>query len=61
MTWGHEETYRDEELLAEAKKMRVEVRPLAGEEMQALVARIYATPPAIVERTRQALVYKPPN
>ena len=50
---------QDEELLAEAKKMRVEVRPLAGEDMQALVTRIYATPRAIVDRTREALTSKP--
>ena len=49
---------QDEELLAEAKKMRVEVRPLAGEEMQALVTRIYATPRFIVDRTREALAGK---
>jgi tripartite-type tricarboxylate transporter receptor subunit TctC len=50
---------QDEELLAEAKKMRVEVRPLSGEDMQALVTRIYATPRAIVDRTREALTSKP--
>ena len=49
---------QDEELLAEAKKMRVEVRPLAGEEMQALVTRIYATPRGVVDRTRDALAGK---
>jgi len=49
---------RDEELLAEAKKMRVEVRPLSGEDMQALVTKIYATPRAVVDRTREALTYK---
>jgi hypothetical protein len=49
----------DEELLAEAKKMRVEVRPLSGEDMQALVAKMYAMPRAVVERTRDALVAKP--
>lgn len=52
---------QDADLLAEAAKMRVEVRPLAGEDMQALVSKLYATPRAIVERTRQALTYKPPN
>jgi tripartite-type tricarboxylate transporter receptor subunit TctC len=51
----------DPELLAEAKKMRVEVRPLAGDDMQALVGKIYATPHDVVERTRQALIYKPPT
>lgn len=50
---------QDEELLAEAKKMRVEVRPLSGEDMQALVTRLYATPRAIVDRTRNALTSKP--
>jgi tripartite-type tricarboxylate transporter receptor subunit TctC len=52
---------RDEELLSEAKKMRVEVRPLGGEDMEKLVNHIYSTPRAVVERTRQALTYKPPN
>jgi len=52
---------QDPDLLAEAAKMRVEVRPLAGEDMQALVTKIYATPRAVVERTREALTYKPPN
>jgi hypothetical protein len=49
---------RDPELLAEAKKMRVEVRPLSGEDMQALVVKLYATPRAIVDKTREALTYK---
>jgi tripartite-type tricarboxylate transporter receptor subunit TctC len=52
---------QDPEMLAEANKMRVEVRPLSGEEMQALVTQIYATPREIVDRTREALVYKPPK
>src|SRR5581483_6212265 len=52
---------RDPELLAEAKKMRVEVRPLSGDDMQTLVAKMYRTPRSIVERTRAALVYKPPS
>ena len=33
---------RRAELLAEAEKMRVEVRPLSGEDMQALVTKIYS-------------------
>lgn len=51
----------DPELLAEAKKMRVEVRPLSGEDMQALVTKLYATPRAIVDKTRAALTYKAPK
>jgi tripartite-type tricarboxylate transporter receptor subunit TctC len=49
----------DEDLLAEAQKMRVEVRPLSGEDMQALVTKMYAMPRALVDRTRDALVAKP--
>ena len=51
----------DPEMLAEAKKMRVEVRPLSGEDMQALVTKIYETPREIVDRTREALIYTPPK
>jgi tripartite-type tricarboxylate transporter receptor subunit TctC len=49
------------ELLAEAEKMRVEVRPLSGEDIEALVNRLYALPTDIIERTRAALIYKPPR
>jgi tripartite-type tricarboxylate transporter receptor subunit TctC len=52
---------RDPELLAEAEKMRVEVGPLSGEDIQALVEKMYALPPELVEKTRAALVYKPPQ
>jgi len=52
---------QDAELLAEARKMRVEVRPLSGDDMQALVARMYAMPRAVIDRTRDALTYRPPK
>jgi tripartite-type tricarboxylate transporter receptor subunit TctC len=55
------EATQDAELLAEAKKMRVEVRPLSGEDIQALVAKMYALPREIVDRTRDALTYKAPK
>jgi tripartite-type tricarboxylate transporter receptor subunit TctC len=49
------------ELLAEAEKMRVEVRPLSGEDIEALVNKMYALPRETIDRTRAALIYKPPN
>lgn len=49
------------ELQAEAEKMRVEVRPLSGEDIEALVNKMYSLPPEVVERTRAALIYKPPK
>jgi tripartite-type tricarboxylate transporter receptor subunit TctC len=52
---------QDPDLLADAKKLRVEVGPLSGEEIQAMVTKMYSLPREIVDRTREALVYKPPN
>lgn len=49
------ETLKDTELLAEAAKMRTDVEPTSGEEVQKLVARIYASPPAVIERMKKAL------
>jgi len=52
------ETLRDKGLLAEAAKMRVDIEPVAGDEIQALVAQMYATPPAVIARAKQALADK---
>ncbi len=49
----------DKALRAEADKMRLDVEPMAGEDLQALVAELYATPPRVVERARLALSAKP--
>jgi tripartite-type tricarboxylate transporter receptor subunit TctC len=48
----------DKEAVAEAAKMNLDLDPLAGEEVQAEVARAYAMPARIVERAKQALVYR---
>jgi tripartite-type tricarboxylate transporter receptor subunit TctC len=45
-------------LRAEADKMRLDVDALPGDELQKLVAELYATPPHLVERARQALTAK---
>lgn len=49
------ETLQDKDLLAEAAKMRVDIEPVAGDEIQAIVAEMYATPASIVARAKQAL------
>ena len=41
--------------------MRVEVRPLSGEDIEALVNKMYSLPREIIDRTRDALTYKPPK
>jgi tripartite-type tricarboxylate transporter receptor subunit TctC len=51
----------DPALLAEAVKMKLDVEPMAGEDVQTMVAQLFAMPPRIVERAKQALIYKPPH
>ena len=48
----------DKSLRAEADKMQLDVEPMAGDDLQKLVADLYATPPHLVERARQALTAK---
>jgi tripartite-type tricarboxylate transporter receptor subunit TctC len=45
----------DPELLAEAKKLNIDIIPASGEEVQAEVARLFATPKETVDRVRKAL------
>jgi tripartite-type tricarboxylate transporter receptor subunit TctC len=49
----------DQGLRSEAAKMQLDVDPLSGEDLQKVVADLYATPSRIVERARQALTVKP--
>lgn len=49
------DTVKDPDFLAAAKKRRLEVRPLSGEKVQALVTDFYTTPPHIVKRVRTML------
>lgn len=51
---------QDKELLAEAEKARFEIAPMSGEDLQALVAKLYAFPAKISERARQSMIYRPP-
>ena len=51
-------TLRDPDLVAEAERMQVDVMPIAGEELQAKIAALYATPKDLLEKARQALARK---
>jgi hypothetical protein len=53
-------TMRDQELLAEAKKVGLVIDPISGEELQALAESIFATPAGVVEQAKQALEYRAP-
>ncbi|MDB5507564.1 MAG: tripartite tricarboxylate transporter family receptor [Hyphomicrobiales bacterium] len=46
---------RDPEFLEEAGKLRMDLEILSSEEMKELLDRVYATPPEVVERARQAI------
>jgi tripartite-type tricarboxylate transporter receptor subunit TctC len=52
--------FNDPDLRADAERMHFEVGPLSGEDLQDLIARIYALPPRISERAKAAMLYKPP-
>lgn len=43
------------ELLAEAKKARMDVEPVTGEQLQALVKRVLVQPPAVMKRVKKIL------
>ena len=45
----------DPEALAEAEKMGLTIGPKDGETVAALVKRLYASPPELVDRLRKAL------
>jgi tripartite-type tricarboxylate transporter receptor subunit TctC len=51
---------QDPALLADAERSGLDIGPMSGEELQALVARLYALPPRIIERAKQSLIHKPP-
>lgn len=46
---------KDPELLAEAKKSNIELNPKSGEEVEALVKKIYAAPKALIERMARVI------
>ncbi|MGE5538281.1 MAG: Bug family tripartite tricarboxylate transporter substrate binding protein [Gemmatimonas sp.] len=48
-------TMKDPALLADADKLHLEVRPVSGNDVQAMVERLYNAPPALVARARDAL------
>jgi tripartite-type tricarboxylate transporter receptor subunit TctC len=48
-------TMADKEFLEDAKRLRLDIGPLDGEKVQALVEGLYAAPAAIVERAKAAL------
>jgi tripartite-type tricarboxylate transporter receptor subunit TctC len=51
-------TMTDPAFAAEAEKAQIEVNPVAGEDLQKLVAEIYRTPPEVAKKAAQLLAVK---
>jgi hypothetical protein len=52
------ETLRDPQLLAEAKKSKIEVNPIDGPTIAKLMADLYKMDPALLSQLREILVPK---
>jgi tripartite-type tricarboxylate transporter receptor subunit TctC len=46
-------TMKDETFLAEARQQKMEIDPVAGAEINALLERVYTAPPAVIARIRE--------
>jgi tripartite-type tricarboxylate transporter receptor subunit TctC len=55
------DTLHDKQLLAEAHAALIEINPLSGEQVEALVGKLYDTPAPLVERVRDALASQAPQ
>jgi tripartite-type tricarboxylate transporter receptor subunit TctC len=44
---------KDREALAEAEKLQIDIDPVTGEEMTAIIKRLYDTPKAVVDKVRE--------
>jgi hypothetical protein len=50
-----DDTMSDPELLAEAAKQRMDIDPMTGKQIDALLAQIYSTPADVVAKAAQAI------
>jgi tripartite-type tricarboxylate transporter receptor subunit TctC len=48
----------DPDLIAEARRIQVDVMPVAGEELQAMIASLYRTPKDLLDKARAAITGK---
>jgi tripartite-type tricarboxylate transporter receptor subunit TctC len=46
---------KDPALVADAKKANLDLTPMSGEDLAAMVAGLYASPPAVIARTRDVI------
>jgi tripartite-type tricarboxylate transporter receptor subunit TctC len=54
-----DQVMKDKDLIADAEKQKLEINPMTGPEMQKQLAEVYATPPALLARLKEAAKTKP--
>lgn len=54
-----DQAMKDKDLLADADKQKLEINPIAGEEMQKMLTAVYATPKELVGKLAEAAKSKP--
>jgi tripartite-type tricarboxylate transporter receptor subunit TctC len=52
------EVMHDQKFLAEAARLEAPIAPVPADELQRVVASIYSTPPAVIERLKQVITPK---
>lgn len=53
---AYDRAVKDPDLLAEAKKLRIDVEPARGEKLQAMVKEVMVQPPEVVEQIKKLFV-----
>jgi tripartite-type tricarboxylate transporter receptor subunit TctC len=53
---AHEKVVKDPDLLAEAKKLRIDVVPIRGEQLQKMVKEVMVQPPEVVEQIKKLFI-----
>jgi hypothetical protein len=48
-------TVKDRDFLIEAEKLNIDIDPVYHDELNELIAELYATPPSVVERVQAIL------
>jgi tripartite-type tricarboxylate transporter receptor subunit TctC len=54
-----DQAMKDKELLEDAKKQKLDIDPMTGQEMQEILVKVFNTPKALVERLKEAAKSKP--
>ena len=53
---GDDFAAEDTEFLADARRQKLEIDPVLGEEIEALIGSVYASPPDVIARARAAIL-----